>query len=95
LKIRKFPSDIQDPLVDVRQPPGRDYSFLILHAKKRPPATDWKRFLSENGTLDVERVDEETRSEKEKEFVEKEKQDREEDQPRRPSVYSDNLKKTW
>lgn len=115
LRIRKFPSDIDDMLVDVRQPPGREYSFLIVRARKRPPSVDWKRFLNENGTLDAGRVDEETQvaekeKEKEKEASEKEKQEEqtmkkekrmsekeksvEESRPR-PSVYADNLKKSW
>lgn len=83
--------------MDVRQPPGRNYSFLILQARKRPPTTDWKRFLQDNGTLDAGRVDEETfaaEKEKEKEIVEREKQKMEDEPPKR-SVYAENLKKSW
>jgi len=97
LRIRKFPSEIDDQLIEIRQPPGRPYSFLIIRARKRAPTADWKRFLNDNGTLDADRVDEETQSEHEKVMakeMEKEKRDVDDERPRK-NVYADNLKKSW
>jgi len=99
LRIRKFPSDLDDLSIEVSQPAGRNFSFLIIRGKKRPPAIDWKRFLSDNGTLDAGQVEEESEvvaMDKETEDREKREQKEQQDTERpRRSVYQENLKKTW
>jgi len=57
-KIRRFPSDIhpETAKLEIMQPSGRSYSFIVLTMRKLDNSVSWKSFQADHGTLDASNI---------------------------------------